>query len=117
MPVLPIHGGVALVVGAMSSQHVQASSHRPRNHEGVILDYCDPSDLRPHHVQRVTQVSDRRRNALIAAERELLTMAVIFDHIELSQIARTRLDDGLQRIRKALSIRRADYSMAVEEAS
>lgn len=87
-----------------------------RNDEGVVLRYADPSVLRPHHSEQRPQVSDRRRNALIAAERELLTMAVIFDYLDLSGIARTRLDDGLQRIRRALNIRRSDYSMAVDKA-
>jgi hypothetical protein len=83
-----------------------------RNHERVILRYADPSEVQPHHVEQKPQVRDSRRNALIWAERELLTMAVIFDHLDLSGIARARLDDGLRRIRRALNVRRVEFDMA-----
>jgi hypothetical protein len=100
----------------VSAQHTAtAAPYRRRNHEGVILDYCDPGERRAHHDERRPQVSDRRRNALIAAERELLTMTIIFDHLDLSGIALTRLDDGLRRIRIALNIRRSDYGMALDK--
>jgi hypothetical protein len=82
-----------------------------RNDEGVIL-RCDIEPRRAFHDERKPQVSDSRRNALVTAERELLTMAVIFDHLDLSGIARTRLDDGLRRIRRALNARRVECDMA-----
>jgi hypothetical protein len=82
-----------------------------RNDEGVILRY-DIEPRRAFHDERKPQVSDSRRNALVTAERELLTMAVIFDHLDLSGIARTRLDDGLRRIRRALNARRVECDMA-----
>lgn len=95
----------------------QAASFRLRNHEGVILDYADPSVRRAHHVKQRPQVSDSRRNDLIAAERELLTMSIIFDHLELSGIARTRLDDGLERIRRALNLKWRACGMAQAEVA
>jgi len=81
-----------------------------RNDEGTILLY-DIDTRRAFHDERKHQVSDRARVRLVEAERELLTMAVIFDHLDLSGIARTRLDDGLRRIRRALNIRRCEYDM------
>jgi hypothetical protein len=84
-----------------------------RDANGVILHYY-PDRLGPHHVERKRHVSDRRRMALIAAEKEILTMAIIFDHLELSGIARTRLDDGLARIRRALSLQRPECGLAPE---
>jgi hypothetical protein len=87
-----------------------------RNSEGVVLRYADPSVLRPHHTERRHQISDRERCALVAAERELLTMAVIFDHLEISGIARNRLEAGLHRIRAALDLRRPDYGMDMNGA-
>jgi len=88
-----------------------------RNHEGVILRYVDAGELRTHHVDQRPQVSDSRRNDLIAAERELLTMSIIFDHLDLSGIARTRLDDGLERIRRALNLTRPRLGMYVADAA
>lgn len=81
-----------------------------RDHHGVILRH-DPSVLRLHHVEQRPRPSDREKTRLIAAEREILTMAIIFDHLELSGIARTRLDDALIRIRRALNLRRTRLGM------
>jgi hypothetical protein len=82
-----------------------------RNHEGVVLRYA-PSALGRHHIERRPQTSDRDRVRLIAAEREILIMTIIFDHLELSGIARTRLDDAVTRIRRALAIKRRNLGMA-----
>ena|ERR1700719_5154696 len=84
----------------------------------VISRYADPSVLRPYHTERRAHVSDTRRNALIKAERELLTLRVIADHLDLSEIARARIHDSLEAIRLGLEVKRQDYGMpAVEEAA
>jgi hypothetical protein len=86
-----------------------------RENNGVLLRY-HPDALGRHHVEQRPQPSDRERAQLIAAEREILTMAILFDHLDLSSIARTRLDDALARIRRALNIRRRQCDMtAVDE--
>jgi len=86
-----------------------------RMHDGVLLRYGDPGALRPHHAYERPQVSDRRRNALIKAEGELLALQIIADHLDLSGIARTRIADALESIRVALEVKRRDYGMAAAE--
>jgi hypothetical protein len=85
-----------------------------RNHHGVLLRYADPSVLRPHHVEQRPQISDGRRAALIRAERELLTLRIIADHLDLSSIALTRIGDALESIRVALEVKRRDYGMSAK---
>jgi hypothetical protein len=89
-----------------------------RNSAGVVLRYTDPSVRRPHHVERKPQVSDSERIALIKAERELLTLQIIADHLGLSEIGMTRVSDALEAIRLALGVKRRQYGMpAAEEAA
>jgi hypothetical protein len=82
-----------------------------RDQHGVVLRYADPSVLRPHHVERRTHVSDTRRNRLIKAERELLALRIIADHLDLSEIALTRISHSLEAIRLGLEVKRQDYGM------
>jgi len=84
-----------------------------RDDHGVFLRYADPTVLRPHHVEQRPQVSDTRRIALIKAERELLTLRIIADHLDLSNIGRTRIDVALEAIRVGLEFKRRDYGMSV----
>jgi hypothetical protein len=89
-----------------------------RNHEGVTLRYPDPGVQRTHHVEQRPQVSDIRRNTLLKAERELLTLRIIADHLEISDVGMTRIAEALEAIRLGLEVKRRDYGMpAVEEAA
>jgi hypothetical protein len=83
-----------------------------RNHEGVVLRYADPTVLRAHHVEQRPQVADRQRVQLIKAERSLLTLWVIAENLNISDIGMTRIADELETIRRALDIKRRDYGMA-----
>jgi hypothetical protein len=83
-----------------------------RNREGVLLRY-DPSALRAHHIERKPQRSDRERIAVIEAEHELIVQEIIFEHLDLSDIARTRLDDGLRAIYRGLHVRRRRLGMSL----
>jgi hypothetical protein len=82
-----------------------------RNAEGVILRY-HPDQRGPHHVERRPQVADRQRMQLLKAERSLLSLWVIAENLNLSDIALTRIADELETIRKALEIKRRDYGLA-----
>ncbi len=82
-----------------------------RNDEGVILRY-HPDQLGPHHLERRPQVADRQRMQLLKAERSLLTLWVIAENLNLSDIAMTRIADELETIRRALDTKRRDYGMA-----
>ena len=84
----------------------------------AVFDYIDPSMRRQHHDERKLQPSDRERTRLIKAERELLTLQIIADHLDLSDIALTRIADALEAIHLALQVRRRQYGMpAVQEAA
>jgi hypothetical protein len=87
-----------------------------RDNYGVLLRYGDPGDLRDVHRQRKPQPSDRQRISLLKGERELLTLRIIADHLDLSDIALTRIDDALEAIRVALEFKRRDYGMSVTKA-
>jgi hypothetical protein len=91
-----------------------------RDSRGVLLRYTDPSVLHAHIAEQRPQVSDRRRISLLKAERELLTLRIIADHLDLSNSALTRISDALEVIRVALEVKRRDYGMAfavAEEAA
>jgi hypothetical protein len=83
-----------------------------RDDHGVLLRYADPTVLRAHHVEQRPQVSDTRRIALIKAERSLLSLWVIAEHLNISDIGMMRIADELETIRNALEIKRRDYGMA-----
>lgn len=82
-----------------------------RDNCGVLLRYPDPGVLRRHHVERRVQVSDAQRNELIAAERAVRSLTVIFEHLGVSEIGMTRVRDELCTIRHALSSRRPDLGL------
>jgi hypothetical protein len=92
-----------------------------RNHEGVLLNYGDPTELRPYHVLQKPQPSDRERIAIIKAERGLIVLEIIFDCLDLSDIASTRIADELRAIYRALQVRRRRLGMprvsAIESAA
>jgi hypothetical protein len=75
---------------------------------GVLLRYENIGALLPLHTALKPQPSDLHRTAIIKAERELVALEIIFDHLELSGIARTRLDDALRMIYRALQIERRE---------
>jgi hypothetical protein len=84
-----------------------------RNHEGVVLDYADPRVLRAYHVERKQHRSDRDRIAVIGAEHALIAFEIIFEHLDLSNIALTRIDDGFRAIYRGLRVRRRGLGLAV----
>jgi hypothetical protein len=85
-----------------------------RDRNGVLLRYTDPSVRGPHHDARQVQPSDRERMRLIKAERELLTLQIIADHLGLSEIGQTRVADALEAIRLALQVKRRQYGMQTD---
>ena len=91
-----------------------ARAYQRRNHEGVILDYGDPGERCVIHVNPRPDVSDTRRIALIKAERELLTLWILAEHLDISDIGRTRIADALEVIRLGLEVKRHDYGMPVQ---
>ena len=55
--------------------------------------------------------SDGQRIAIIEAEHELAVLEIIFDCLDLSDIGRTRVDDALRIINRALQIERRKVGM------
>lgn len=82
-----------------------------RNYEGVLLRYNLDAPL---PAQRKVQPSDAERMMLIAAERELVVVLIIAEHLDLSNIALTRICDALDTIRKALDVKRRSFAMQSE---
>ncbi len=80
---------------------------------GVLLRYF-PDKLGRHHVEQRPQVSDRRRMALLKAERAVLTLWIIAEHLNISDVGMTRIADELQAIREALEVKRRDYGMTAK---
>jgi hypothetical protein len=74
-----------------------------RDQNGVQLRYAIDRRLA---TRAKNQPSDRERMALLRAERELVILEIIFDHLELSGIAQTRLADALNAIYEALELKR-----------
>jgi len=87
-----------------------------RNHEGVLLNYADTSVLRAYHVERKQQPSDHDRIAIIGAEHALVGFEIIFEHLDLSNIAITRVDDGFRAIYRGLDVRRRILRMPLAMA-
>lgn len=98
----------------MSTHHGKAASDRRRNQEGVILVYGDHGQPHPYHTETRPHISDSRRIALLKAERELLVLRILADHLDLSDIALTRINDSLEAIRLGLEVKRRDYGMAIQ---
>jgi hypothetical protein len=92
--------------------NADVTRHRLRNHEGVLLDYGDPGALRDYHREHKPQANDRERVELLKAERELLTLRVIVDHLDISNIGITRIHDALQQIQRALAAKRPRLGMS-----
>lgn len=90
---------------------VHLASHQRRNHEGVILDH---GERRAIHVEPRPQVSDTQRFVLLKAERELLTLWILAEHLDISNIGRTRIADALEAIRLALDVHRQHYGMPIQ---
>ena len=80
----------------------------------AVFDYIDPAARRPHHDERRQEPTDRERMRLIKAERELLTLQIIADHLDLSDIALTRIADALEAIRLALQVKRRQLGMKTD---
>ena len=80
-----------------------------RDRHGVILRYEVDRPL-PSSVK--SQASDRARIALIRAERELAILEIIFDHLELSDLARTRLASAVDAVYRALEVKRPALGLA-----
>jgi hypothetical protein len=83
-------------------------------HARAVFDYVDAAARRPHHDERKAQPGDRERMRLLKAERELLTLQIIADHLGLSEIGMTRVSDALESIRLALQVKRREYGMQTD---
>jgi hypothetical protein len=84
-----------------------------RNREGVILNYGDPTELRPYQVLQKQQPGDGERCAIIRAEDGLIVLEIIFEHLDLAEIARTRVDDELCAIYRGLQVTRRRLGMPI----
>jgi hypothetical protein len=82
-----------------------------RDRHGVLLFY-HPGLLAPHHGQSKEQPSDRERMEIVHAERALRAVAIIADHLELSEVALIRVFDSLSVIRMALGSYRVFLGMS-----
>jgi hypothetical protein len=82
-----------------------------RDRFGVVLRYEIGAPLK---LEAEEQPSDPLRIAIIEAEHELAVLKkIIFDHLDLSNIARIRVDDALHAIYRALQIKRRKAGMYV----
>lgn len=75
------------------------------NSEGVLLQYHVDA---PTLAVKGTVQSDRERIALIKAQTELAALEIILEHLDLSDIAQTRICDALDTIREAIEVKRRD---------
>jgi hypothetical protein len=82
-----------------------------RTKEGFVRRYDDGSTLRPFHVELRPQPTDRERLELIEAERELLTLSIIAEFAEISDLGKTRILMSLRVIRRALDSKRPRLGM------
>jgi hypothetical protein len=72
---------------------------------GVLLRYYH-DELGPQHTAQKPQPSDAERIAVIAAERELVSIEIMFEHFDPSEIARSRFYDAVDIIYRALRLQR-----------
>jgi hypothetical protein len=89
-------------VSAVSHQEVRRDGH------GVLLRYPSHDVGRPYQTEQRPQVSDRRRIALIKAERALVWLQIIVDHLDVSDLGLTHIGDALESIRIGLEVKRRD---------
>jgi hypothetical protein len=83
----------------------------------AVAEYLGVETRRAFHDMRKPQVDDRHRSALIKAERELHAIEIILDHVELSEIAQTRLADALNAIYRALELKRPALGLYARDQS
>ncbi|MEA3196286.1 MAG: hypothetical protein QOF32_338, partial [Gammaproteobacteria bacterium] len=86
-----------------------------RNSEGVVLRYPDHDTPGRHHVEQRAQPTDAERMAALKAEKGLTTIEIILDHLDVSDIAKNRLDDALRAIYEALQLKRPRLGLCVIE--
>ena len=82
-----------------------------RGDDGRLRRYPDPSVLRSYHIEHKSQPLDRERCAVIAAERELTTLRIIAEHLDVSNVGMTRILDSLRIIQRALEMKRPALGM------
>jgi hypothetical protein len=83
-----------------------------RRVDGVILRYADPTSRHRYHDEQKPQRSDRLRNAVLVAEREVRIMWIIAQHIEISDVGLERLGFALKSINAALNLARDELGLA-----
>jgi hypothetical protein len=88
-----------------------------RGDEGRWRRYPDPSVLRPYHTEHRSQPLDRERCDLIAAERELVKLKIIAEHLDVSDLGMTRILDSLRIIQRALEKKRPALGMNNQAAA
>jgi hypothetical protein len=76
------------------------------NHLGFLRTTDNGMTLRPYHVDLKPQRSDRELGAVIKAGHELAVIEIMFDFLDPSDIARTRHDDALCILYRALDVKR-----------
>jgi hypothetical protein len=59
------------------------------------------------------QLSDPQRIAVIKAERELVTLEIILEHLDLSDVARDLLRYSVHCVRRALRVQRQQAGLNV----
>jgi hypothetical protein len=80
-----------------------------RNADGVLLRYFPDTRL---HVEQKAQPSDRLRVSILRARREIRILRIIAEHLEISDVGLSRMDDALKSIDAALSLARDELLVA-----
>ncbi len=84
-----------------------------RNAEGVLLNYGDAGALRPFHLEQRPRRLDGERAALLHAERALLRLELILNHLDgtVSCVGIEEMLDAVWLIRRSLDLTRAELDM------
>ncbi len=80
-----------------------------RDQFDVLLRYETDVALRP----AAARGSDRERQLILRAERELRVIELIHEHLEISDAGRARLWDALRTIQTALQVQRQAVGLKV----
>jgi hypothetical protein len=82
-----------------------------KNAHGVILDYGDPGA----HLELKIYPSDRLRCSVLKAAKELATLCIIVEHLDLSDIGYDRIAFALHALESALNLVRDELGMGTGE--
>lgn len=98
----------------MASGPMSAVLHADVRHDrhGVVLRYPGHDVPGRHHIEQRHHASDRARIALIEAEKEFRVLALIAEHLDVSEHGRSRIYLGLSRIQCAHDLLRRECGLS-----